>query len=382
MTGAGLAVAPTTTSADAELLGEALPGHGTAADSALRAPRRARAFGWRFADRVTPASAGVAREERSRLAGAEHQDGALGQIAEDLRRELEADRGNRERMHADLRLGPHALARGHGPLEEAVQHGPRRARLPREPERLAHLPEHLALAESHRVEARCHAEEVPRRVVADPVEPALRRARRDPARATPTRSASARPRVGLLRHAVDLAAMAGRDDDAFRDDAAAHEAVRPSRISSAVNATRSRTASPAVRKFQPRTSEARVRRGASSEGVRPRKVEVDDGVRKDHEAEPDDREQGDALPLPAAAVHPEEEPVHEKREDGPAELRVPEPVPEPRRPDRSEEHRDDERPRVRSRRPCGSCSRSTSRDGRREKSRPVRARRICRLWIR
>ena len=140
-----------------------------------------------------------------------------------------------------------------------------------------------------------------------------------------------------------------------------------------MNATRSRTASRRRPEVPAEDEETRVSSAALIGTCGPReRYEVDDGVREEDEAEADDREEGHALALPAAPVHPEEEPVHGEREEGPDELRVAEAVPEPRSPRSvraTRETTSDESPietAVRFIRPIAS------RAGRREKSRPVR----------
>ena len=123
-------------------------------------------------------------------------------------------------MPGDLRLRPDPLARGERGLEEPVQHRARRARLPREAQRLPDLAENLALPERHRVEPRCDAKEVARRLRALPLE--ARAAERRGLEPSPLRDvphhAIARV-VTLCEKPVDLAAVAGRDDDALGDDA-------------------------------------------------------------------------------------------------------------------------------------------------------------------
>ena len=88
---------------------------------------------------------------------------------------------------------------------------------------LPDLPEDFALAQRQRVEAGRHAEEMPRRVAAGAVEAGpleLRLVQAAPLRDEPRQGGT---RAVVRREAVDLAPVAGRDDDALGDHAAAGE---------------------------------------------------------------------------------------------------------------------------------------------------------------
>ena len=119
---------PTTTSACCERLRQRRSQvTARAADPAPRAPRPARACGWRSGGRATPGLDGLlarracpSRPPRGR--GRVRSD----DLPEDLRRELEPDRRDRERVLRDLRLRADALAGGERALEEPVEHGPGR----------------------------------------------------------------------------------------------------------------------------------------------------------------------------------------------------------------------------------------------------------------
>ena len=103
------------------------------ADAAPRAPRHARpARGWRRGRPRTPAPAACSAKSVPGLPRAEDEDGALRQVAEHLRRELEADRRHRQRMPRDLGLGAHALAGRDGASRTCGGARPRRPGLPRQ----------------------------------------------------------------------------------------------------------------------------------------------------------------------------------------------------------------------------------------------------------
>ena len=140
------------------------------------------------------------------LAGAQQEDRAAFEAAEDLLRERGGRRRHRGGALADRRLGPHLPAGVERLAEDPVEQRPGRAELVRDP----HLAEDLALARNERVETRGDAEEVVRRgPVLQPVERRLdlraeRRERRD------------RSLLGLLRVVggeVELGAVAGREAD-------------------------------------------------------------------------------------------------------------------------------------------------------------------------
>src|SRR5215510_15856222 len=98
--------------------------------------------------------------------------------------------------------------------------------------------------------------------------------------------------------------------------------LRASRTSSALNATRSRTATSATRRFQPRS----IRRvsgtaitdiGCSSKVVRRREVHVDDRVGEENHTEAEDGKNRDARPFPSAPVEPEQQGIDDERQKRP-----------------------------------------------------------------
>ena len=137
--------------------------------------------------------------------------------------EGEREAGDGRRARPERRLGADALAALEGVHEEAVRDGAQRPGRRRDAVRLADLPEDLRLAEDHRVEARGDAEEVPDRRVAVPRERRL--AQEHVVHAVEAREV-ARERVEVVlavRHAVDLRAVARRDDRALGEDALVEE---------------------------------------------------------------------------------------------------------------------------------------------------------------
>jgi hypothetical protein len=171
-------------------------------------------------DVAHPRVGGLPREERARLPRSQDQQRVTREVAEHLGREVEADRRDRQRVSRDLRLGPHALARRERALEEAVEDGARRPGLARDAQGAADLPEHLALAESHRLEPGGHAEKMARGVGALPREARPRRF--GEVQPPPFRDQTRQLLVAAVprRYAVNLAPVARRDDDALGHQAA------------------------------------------------------------------------------------------------------------------------------------------------------------------
>src|SRR5207244_13511199 len=113
-----------------------------------------------------------------------------------------------------------AFARSDRAVEEPVHHRAGGTGLPRQSQRLADLSEDLALAQGQRIEPRRDAEKVARGVLPRPVEAGaleLGLVEAAPLRDEPRQL---RARSLVRGEAVDLAAVARRDDDPFRDHAA------------------------------------------------------------------------------------------------------------------------------------------------------------------
>ena len=169
----------------------------------------------------------VPGEERPGLPRSQEQDGPLGELAEDLVRELDSDRRDRQGVHTDLRLGPDAFAGADRALEEPVEDGAARAGLPRDREGLPDLPEDFALSERHGVEPGRDAEQVAGRFRSEPPERrSLENLGLEP---PPVRDEPRELFTGALsfRDAVDLAPVAGRHDHALRNDAPSQEPPQP-----------------------------------------------------------------------------------------------------------------------------------------------------------
>ena len=169
----------------------------------------------------------VTGEEGAGLPRSQEQHGALGELAEDLVGELHSDRRDRQRVHADFRLGPDAFAGPDRALEEPVEHGAARAGLPRDREGLPDLSEDFALSERHGVEPGRDPEEVAGRFGPEPPE---RRSLENVGLEPPPVRDEARELFACalsFGDPVDLAPVAGRDDHALRDEALPQEPPEP-----------------------------------------------------------------------------------------------------------------------------------------------------------
>ncbi len=247
-------------SASLELRRQLLEADGAAAE-ALGEPDRAVVAAVGDEDGLDAAGGERARGQLGRLAGADQQHAALGEVAERPLRELDGDRRDGDRALADPGLGADPLAGGERAAEEPVEDRAGRALDQRELVGALDLALDLGLAEDHRVEPGGDPEEV-----AGGLEPrvgveALDQLGRADAGLAGERAE--RQRLGLDRvgdDQVELGPVAGRDrgglaDRARRDQVAEHAAARPS-----VSARRSRSSSGAVLWEMPR---------ASSSGIRP-----------------------------------------------------------------------------------------------------------------
>ena len=108
----------------------------------------------------------VADGELGHLAGADEQDGFVGERTEDLAGEIDRDRGDGDRGGADLGLGADFFCDGEGALEEGVELAALGALaadgsdLAGDGVGLLDLAEDLGLADDHGVQRGGHAEEV------------------------------------------------------------------------------------------------------------------------------------------------------------------------------------------------------------------------------
>ncbi len=114
------------------------------------------------------------RRKLGHLAGAEQEHRAAGQVAQDLPRHLDRQRGDRDGATGNGRLGAHPLGGGERRRHGAGQGRSAGAGLERARMRGLDLPLDLRLADHHRVEAGRDAEQVRQRVVLEPDEGVLR----------------------------------------------------------------------------------------------------------------------------------------------------------------------------------------------------------------
>ena len=169
------------------------------------------------------ARAEVPRGELAHSAGADEHDAPAVEALEDLLRERGRGGGDRCGALADGRLDARAASRVEGHAEDAVEERPGRARL----EGVAHLPEDLALARHHRVEAGGHAEEMERRrLVGEAVRDRSERLGRRPREREQRAVGEVGQSVLVLRREVELGAVAGRENDRLVRRVGRRQAVR------------------------------------------------------------------------------------------------------------------------------------------------------------
>ena len=157
------------------------------------------------------------------LAGAEDEDVQRREVAEDLARQLDRRIADRDRPLAEAGFGADPLADGERGVEEAMGHGAGKVQVARQRVGALHLAENLRLADDQRVEAAGDAKEVARRIVAAVDVEMLG----EPAGLDAVILAEeARDGVGrrlAVAEAVDLRAVAGRQDDGLGADRARRE---------------------------------------------------------------------------------------------------------------------------------------------------------------
>jgi hypothetical protein len=214
--GAGLDVAQTTTSAWGSR-GELLPSPGRAAPRRERPGLLERPV--HDVDRARPAPDQEVVEDRGDVSRADDQERALVDVFVDLARELHRHARNRRRAGTHARLGAHALARRARLLEEAVEHRPRGSRGGRHAQRFADLGEDLVFADDEGFESGRDPEEVTDRVGAREPVAASEDVGLGKAVESGDELGDGLLDVGRGAHAVDLAPVARRDDDPFRQHA-------------------------------------------------------------------------------------------------------------------------------------------------------------------
>ena len=105
----------------------------------------------------------MAGDAAGRLARADDREVETGQRRAGPLDQLHRGRRHRDGAFGNRRLGPHACAGGQRRLEDAVQQRPGAATGLRALVRVAHLAEHLDVAEDEGLEPAGHAQQVPRR---------------------------------------------------------------------------------------------------------------------------------------------------------------------------------------------------------------------------
>ena len=142
-----------------QLLGQLLEADRVAAE-ALGQADRAVVVAVGDEDRLDALGGERARGQLGGLAGADDQHPAVSQLAERALRELDGDRGDRQRALRDPGLRAGALAGGERVAEQPVEDRPGRALDERQLVGALDLALDLGLADDHRVEARGDAEEM------------------------------------------------------------------------------------------------------------------------------------------------------------------------------------------------------------------------------
>ena len=158
----------------------------------------------------------VLRRELAHLAGAEHDDAAALQVAENLAREADGGVADRDRARAEIGFRPYSLADGEAGVEEAVEQRPGGFSLSRRAVRLLHLSENLRLADDERVEAGGDAEQVTRGFeIGDVVHMRLDQGRIDVVERADERHQLGFRRRHVFAREIQLGAVAGREDRDF-----------------------------------------------------------------------------------------------------------------------------------------------------------------------
>ena len=166
----------------------------------------------------------VPRGQLAHLAGADHDDGAAAQIAEDLAGERRRRESDRDRARAEAGLGAHALADRKRRMEEPIEDRADDLHVVGDGVRLFHLTENLRLADDQRIEAGGDPEEMSRGVeVGDVVD--VRRDRRtiDAVELADEAHQIRARRRHIVAGDVQLGAIAGRQHDRLARRAARGE---------------------------------------------------------------------------------------------------------------------------------------------------------------
>jgi hypothetical protein len=163
-------------------------------------------------DRFRLAGGEMRRGQLDHLAGTDEQDARLAQVLEELAGQAHGGGGHADGMRADLGGGAHFLGDGEGALEQLVERAAQGASGLGGAHGVLHLAEDLRLAQHHRIESARDTEGVTRDgVVVQGVGVRAQHVAADAA-------AVGQPADGVVerglvvRHPVDLGAVAGRDD--------------------------------------------------------------------------------------------------------------------------------------------------------------------------
>jgi hypothetical protein len=157
----------------------------------------------------------VRRGQRGHLAGAENEDVQAIESTENLPRKGYRRITHRDCPFGEACFGPHALGRGKRGVKEPIQGTAGCLFFGGDLVGVLHLPEDLRFADDERVEACCHAEQVPRRVrVGSRIQVRVQRLSRDAVIvAHERRNLFERTLAVLVGLCVNLHAVARRDDD-------------------------------------------------------------------------------------------------------------------------------------------------------------------------
>ena len=167
------------------------------------------------------------RRQLRHLAHAEDQDARLVERAEDVLRQFDRRIADGHGAPRDARLRAHALSRRNGAVKQRVQHRARRVAFECERVRLLDLREDLPLAEDERIKACRHAEEVADaffvlvhvKVFFDVLVVS---------REVEEKAAHGLARVCIVRrHRVNLAAVARREHDRFKEIGILRQMLEP-----------------------------------------------------------------------------------------------------------------------------------------------------------
>ena len=139
-----------------------------------------------------------------------NQLAGLGQVAaENFPRQLHRRIADRHRAERDARLSPHPLARSNRPMKQRIQHRRGRPGVVRHRIGVLHLGEYLPFADDQRIKARRHAEQMPDGVLMHEAIQVRLHILIDAGQVRPKVLQCFRAALGVVRHRVNLATVAG-----------------------------------------------------------------------------------------------------------------------------------------------------------------------------